>query len=61
MAKKQQPSPQFIITEKEPAEPDTIGFIFDYYKNRGYDSLPPNVTVETEPFKKNLRNNLNKF
>lgn len=51
MAKKQQPQ-QFIITEKEPAEPDTIGFIFDYYKNRGYDSLPPNVTVETEPFKK---------
>lgn len=53
MAKKQ-PSQQFIITEKEPAEPDTIWFIFDYYKNRGYDSLPPNVTVETEPFKKNL-------
>lgn len=60
MAKKQPPK-KFIITEKEPGQPNTIGFIFDYYKNRGYDSLPPNVTIKTELFKKNLRNNLNNF
>ena len=60
MAKKQ-PSPQFIITEKEPAEPDTIGIVFDYFSERGYETLPKNVTIETEPFKKKLRNNSNKF
>lgn len=60
MAKKQ-PSPQFIITEKEPAEPDTIGIVFDYFSERGYETLPENVTIKCEPVKKNLRNNLNKF
>jgi hypothetical protein len=60
MAKKQPPQ-KFIITEKEPAEPDTIGAVFDYFYERGYETLPKNVTIETEPFKKNLRNNLNNF
>jgi hypothetical protein len=60
MAKKQQPQ-QFIITEKEPGQPNTIGAVFDYFSERGYETLPKNVTIETEPFKKNVRNNLNKF
>lgn len=60
MAKKQ-PSQQFILTEKEPGQPNTIGAVFDYFYERGYDTMPKNVTIKTELFKKNLRNNLNKF
>lgn len=51
MAKKQ-PSPQFIITEKEQGQPNTIGAVFDYFSERGYETLPENVTIKCEPFKK---------
>lgn len=49
--KKKQPSPKFIITEKEPGKPDTIGAVFDYYSLRGYDAMPKNATINSTKFK----------
>ena len=49
MAKKK--PPRIELNPREPATPGTIGWIFDYYRSRGADKLPDNVTINSDNFK----------
>lgn len=49
MAKKQ--PPRIELNPREPATPGTIGWVFDYYRSRGADKLPKNVTINSNNFK----------
>lgn len=49
MKKKDAPKP--IWQEKEKAQADTIGAVFDYYAERGYKSIPENATIHAKKFR----------
>lgn len=51
--KKRQDKPRMEMQEREPAEPGTIGVIFDYFRNRGLDQLPDGVIVSANKWKSN--------
>lgn len=51
--KKRQDKPRMEMQEREPAEPGTIGVIFDYFRNRGLDRLPDGVIVNANKWKSN--------
>lgn len=48
MAKKQ--PPRIELNPREPANPGTIGWVFDYYRSRG-NKLPDNATINSNNFK----------
>lgn len=39
------------LEAREPADPETIGVIFDYYRSKGMDKLPDNVIINADKFK----------
>ena len=49
MARK--PKHSLELNPREPANPGTIGWVFDYYRSRGADKLPDNATINSNNFK----------
>jgi len=52
---KKQP-PRLELNPREPATPGTIGVVFDYWRLRGWDTMPDNVTINCDNFKSKPKN-----